>query len=72
MEYCCQPGDSITKKRNMSGESGVNGKGAGAGELARGVVDAGDNDTVVVYLGEVVKIVAKVQATPTVQGPQLL
>ncbi|MCA9174837.1 MAG: hypothetical protein KDB14_10175 [Planctomycetales bacterium] len=56
----------------MSGESGVNGKGAGAGELARGVVDAGDNDTVVVYLGEVVKIVAKVQATPTVQGPQLL
>lgn len=39
-------------------------KGDGAGDLAKGVIDAGDKDTVMVYSGDVVKI----QVTPTVPG----
>lgn len=39
-------------------------KGTGAGELAKGVIDAGDKDTVMVFAGDVVKI----QVTPTVEG----
>ena len=39
-------------------------KGSGAGDLAKGVLDVGDKDTVMVFAGEVVKI----QVTPTVPG----
>ncbi len=39
-------------------------KGDGAGDLAQGIVDAGDNDTVMVFANQVVKI----QVKPTVEG----
>ncbi len=39
-------------------------KGNGAGELAKGIVDVGDKDTVMVFAGETVTV----QFTPTIEG----